>query len=138
MSELKVDKFTGVGTAGSILVTGEGNSTTTNLQQGLAKIWSYLNGTGTIAGRDSLNIASYTDNGTGDYTHTFTNSMNNDDYCNTATARRSSSLKLYNNATALPTSSAASQICTGVEDTYTGESAADSEWLHIAVFGDLA
>ena len=37
-SELKVDKFTGVTTAGSIDVTGEGNSTTTNLQQGLAKI----------------------------------------------------------------------------------------------------
>tara|TARA_B100000035_G_scaffold236397_1_gene204652 strand:+ start:432 stop:545 length:114 start_codon:yes stop_codon:yes gene_type:complete len=33
-SELKVDKFTGVTTAGSISVTGEGNSTTTNLQQG--------------------------------------------------------------------------------------------------------
>ena len=29
-SELKVDKFTGVTTAGSIDVTGEGNSTTTN------------------------------------------------------------------------------------------------------------
>ena len=38
-SELKVDKFTGVTTAGSILVTGEGNSTTTSLQQGLAKCW---------------------------------------------------------------------------------------------------
>ena len=38
-SELsKVDKFTGVTTAGSIDVTGEGNSTTTNLQQGLAKV----------------------------------------------------------------------------------------------------
>ena len=33
-SELKVDKFTGVTTAGSTQVTGEGNSTTTNLQQG--------------------------------------------------------------------------------------------------------
>ena len=32
-SELKVDKFTGVTTAGSIDVTGEGNSATTNLQQ---------------------------------------------------------------------------------------------------------
>ena len=138
MSTIKTNTLTGTTSAGSILVTAEGGSTTTNLQQGLAKVWSDLNGTGTIAGRDSLNIASYTDNGTGDYTHTFTNSMNNDDYCNTATARRSSSLKLYNNATALPTSSSASQICTGVEDTYTGESAADSEWLHIAVHGDLA
>ena len=34
-SELKVNKLTGVTTAGSISVTGEGNSTTTNLQQGL-------------------------------------------------------------------------------------------------------
>ena len=38
-SELKVDKFTGVTTAGSILVTGEGNTNTTNLQQGLVKHW---------------------------------------------------------------------------------------------------
>jgi hypothetical protein len=79
-SELKVDKFTGVTTAGSILVTGEGNSTTTNLQQGLNKVWLNMNGTGTIATRDSFNIASITDNGTGDYTGTFTNAMNNDDF----------------------------------------------------------
>ena len=39
MSEIKTDKLTGVGTAGVIVVTGEGNSTTTNLQQGLAKSW---------------------------------------------------------------------------------------------------
>ena len=38
-SQLKVDTLTGVTTAGSIDVTGEGNSTTTNLQQGLAKCW---------------------------------------------------------------------------------------------------
>jgi len=79
-SELKVDKFTGVTTAGSISVTGEGNSTTTNLQQGLAKVWLNMNGTGTVAIRDSFNIASITDNGTGDHTGTFTNAMNNDDF----------------------------------------------------------
>jgi len=71
-SELKVDKFTGVSTAGSILVTGEGNSTTTNLQQGLAKVWVIHNdGTAT----DSTNLASITDNGTGDFTYNFTNDM---------------------------------------------------------------
>lgn len=80
-SELKVDKFTGVSTAGSILVTGEGNSTTTNLQQGLAKAWSHLNvSSGTPAIRDSLNIGSLTDVGTGNTTNTFTNPMNNDDF----------------------------------------------------------
>ena len=43
-SQLKVDTLTGVTTAGSIVVTGEGNSTTTNLQQGLAKAWASLTG----------------------------------------------------------------------------------------------
>ena len=75
MSEILVNKLTGVGTAGSIVVTGEGNSTTTNLQQGLAKAWLNLNGTGTIAIVESLNIASVVDNGTGSYTATYTSSM---------------------------------------------------------------
>ena len=76
-SELKVDKFTGVTTAGSIVVTGEGNSTTTNLQQGLCKMWARLNGQGTIALNDSFNVGSITDNATGQYTYTFSNNMNN-------------------------------------------------------------
>ena len=76
-SELKVDKFTGVTTAGSIDVTGEGNSTTTNLQQGLCKMWERLNGQGTIALDDSFNVGSTTDEGTGQYTYTFSNNMSN-------------------------------------------------------------
>jgi hypothetical protein len=76
-SELKVDKFTGVTTAGSIDVTGEGNSTTTNLQQGLCKMWARLNGQGTIALDDSFNVGSTTDEGTGQYTYTFSNNMSN-------------------------------------------------------------
>ena len=79
-SELKVDKFTGVTTAGSIDVTGEGNSTTTNLQQGLAKAWAAFDGSGTVEIDDSNNIASITDNGTGDYTLTITNDMANANY----------------------------------------------------------
>ena len=74
-SELKVDKFTGVTTAGSILVTGEGNSTTTNLQQGLAKAW--LQATNAAALVDSFNISGGTDNGTGDYTMTMQTAMAN-------------------------------------------------------------
>ena len=79
-SQLKVDTITGVTTAGSVAVTGEGNSTTTNLQQGLVKAWINLNGTGTIATRDSFNSASITDNGTGEYIDTFTNPMVNTTY----------------------------------------------------------
>ena len=78
-SILKVDKFTGVSTAGSILVTGEGNSTTTNLQQGLAKFWISYDAK-TDSTLDSFNFNSVTDNGTGDHTFSFTNNMSNNDY----------------------------------------------------------
>ena len=74
-SILKVDTITGVTTAGSIAITGEGNSTTTNLQQGLAKAFCNFNGT-SAANNDSFNISGITDNGTGDFTITFTNNFN--------------------------------------------------------------
>ncbi len=76
MSEILVNKLTGVGTAGSILVTGEGNSTTTNLQQGLAKFWIAMNGSGTPAAIDSFNVGSITDVGTGNYKFNFSNNFN--------------------------------------------------------------
>ena len=82
-SELKVDKFTGVTTAGSILVTGEGNSTTTNLQQGLAKAWFQASSDTTLS--DSFNISSGTDNGTGDYSYALSNAFVNDDYADNYT-----------------------------------------------------
>ena len=83
---IKTDKLTGTTTAGSILVTGEGNSTTTNLQQGLAKCWHSMDGSGTVATFDSFNVASIFDSGTGNYGRTFTNPFSNDDYASTTSA----------------------------------------------------
>ena len=80
MSEIKTDKLTGVGTAGSIVVTGEGNSTTTNLQQGLLKMWADLSGGGTPAIDDSTNTSSVTDVGTGERRINLTNSMSSANY----------------------------------------------------------
>ena len=79
-SQLKVDTITGVATAGSIAITGEGNSTTTNLQQGLAKVWCNLNGTSTAAITDSFNTASITDHGSGSYSVVATNAMSSGNY----------------------------------------------------------
>ena len=79
-SVLKVDTLTGVTTAGSIAVTGEGNSTTTNLQQGLCKAYGMIDGTGTANLITSFNGSGVTDNGTGDYTFNLTNSMSNSTY----------------------------------------------------------
>ena len=80
MSEIKVDTLTGKTTAGDITVTSEGGAATMQLQQGLAKAWVNFNGTGTIATRDSLNIASMTDSGTGTFSMNMSNAMGNDDY----------------------------------------------------------
>ena len=74
-SELKVDKFTGVTTAGSIDVVGEGNSTTTNLQQGLAKSWITFTSSSSFTNHDSLNVSVLTDSGAGYGTVTMTNVM---------------------------------------------------------------
>tara|TARA_B100000282_G_scaffold288834_1_gene257906 strand:+ start:402 stop:839 length:438 start_codon:yes stop_codon:yes gene_type:complete len=87
-SELKVDKFTGVTTAGSILVTGEGNSTTTNLQQGLVKqfssfgqrAWGPSAGNSANTAGDTFNTSSHTDTATAVVTVGLTNNMGNITY----------------------------------------------------------
>ena len=83
-STLKINTLTGVSTAGSIAVTGEGNSTTTNLQQGLAKAWVFGGTDASLT--DNFNIASGTDNGTGDYSYAITNDMANANYSILGTA----------------------------------------------------
>jgi hypothetical protein len=75
-SQLKVDTITGVTTAGSIAVTGEGNSTTTNLQQSLVKVWAKFNGS-SFGELDSFNVSSFTDSGTGNYTVNINNDFSN-------------------------------------------------------------
>ena len=51
-----------------------------NAVRGIAAAWANLNGTGTIALRDSENVSSVVDNGNGDYTFNFSNAMANANY----------------------------------------------------------
>jgi hypothetical protein len=68
-------------TTGTLTLTSENGAATTDVTQGLNKHWININGTGTIATRDSFNNSSITDVNTGTYQFTFTNNMSNDDYC---------------------------------------------------------
>ena len=63
--------------------SGGNQSTSEEIAQGRAKAWVNFNGTGTVATRDSFNVSSITDHGTGDYTVNFTNAMSNANYCTT-------------------------------------------------------
>jgi len=65
-------------TVSNIKATGE---TASRAVSGVAAAWVNFDGTGTIAARDSVNVASLTDNGTGDYDVNFSNSMGNQNYC---------------------------------------------------------
>jgi len=58
----------------------------TYVTNGSAKAWVNLNGTGTIATRDSLNVSSLTDSGTGQYRMNFTNSFTAVNYAFSGTA----------------------------------------------------
>ena len=133
-SVLKVDSITGVTTAGSISVTGEGNSTTTNLQQGLAKAWVNLNGTGTIAARDSFNLSSLTDNGTGDISVNFSSSMSNDDYSQSGSSSSgaASGTDTWINAYAWATG----YVSVGTNNS--SQNLIDRAYVNVNVHGDLA
>jgi len=94
MATLKTNTLTGTSTAGSIAVTGEGNSTTTNLQQGLAKVWFF---TETLAAADassavddSFNVSGFTDDATGKLASSFTSNMNAVNFCTLGVANGSS------------------------------------------------
>ena len=76
---VQINQLRGIDTAGSITVQGEGTATT-NLQQGLTKIWFQFTGVSTASLNDSLNVSSLTDNTTGTYTITYSNNMANTTY----------------------------------------------------------
>ena len=141
-SILKVDTITGVSTAGSIAVTGEGNSTTTNLQQGLAKSWCNLQGNSTAAIRDSFNTASITDNGTGDYRFTFTSAMNNVNYStdcsHSALGTDYRFIVLLKGSTSALSNYTTSQFEVLGNQVQNGTSAADFPYVGVGINGDLA
>mgnify|MGYP003654180233 FL=1 len=133
-STLKINTLTGVTTAGSIAVTGEGNSTTTNLQQGLVKCWVNFDGTATdAAARDSFNVSGMTDNGTGDYTVTINNDMANDDYYFGSLPRGNSVVQGVLGSSSLQTGS-----INNLRSFSSADSAIDRDILGVCIMGDLA
>ena len=133
MATLKTNTLTGTSTAGSIAVTGEGNSTTTNLQQGLAKSWIQIDGTGTMENKDSHNVSGITDNGTGDYSKTMTSAMNSINYAAQTDSRIENSCVSTTISDTVPTTT----VVRGL--TYnTSNSQVDTSYYTIVSHGDLA
>ena len=115
-------------------LAGTGPATLTG--QYAAKAWVNFNGTGTIAARDSLNVSSLTDNGTGQYGVNFTSSFANTNYCSTVMSNGGAGGAVqapYNN----PINAAVGTHNMGTRRTDTF-SAQDCEGANYAYHGDLA
>ena len=127
----------GIGVAASI--AGDGTATT-NLQQGLVKAWGNLDGTGTIAIRDSFNISSASDENTGYYQFNYSNNMNNDDYSVSENVAETSGFEGHMNRYPAVDGIDTSRIRFGATFKATGSSAAnfDVDELYVTIFGDLA
>ena len=73
MSTLKVNNIQ--------TTSGGSSSTPEQIEQGRAKIWASVNGTGTPSFNDSFNCTSVVDENTGEYTVNFSITMANTNYC---------------------------------------------------------
>jgi len=138
-NNVKVNQLSGIDTAGSILVTGEGNNITTNLQQGLIKAWMNLNGSGTIDGmvgvRDSFNVSGVVDNGGGNYTKSLTNNMAATHSSGTAGSACSNTAYADRSVSVLATATSSFQVNTGQDYTV---NRANSLYTQTLAAGDLA
>ena len=113
---------------GQTTIVGEGGTTTTSVQQGLAKVWVQFDGQASgAASRDSLNVGSMTDNGTGNYTVNFSNNMSNDDYASAG----------IGNTQAITSEAVATTGITLLSANASG-SLADVTIMATSIFGDLA
>jgi hypothetical protein len=118
------------------LLHSDGSTTTQPsipaLDKRMAKAWVNFNGTGTVAIRDSENVSSVTDNGTGDYIGNFAVAMANTNYCVTSANTNSES----NNATLMPVTYATSSI--RVSSRNGSGSSMDGSVLNVTVMGGQA
>ena len=115
---------------------GKTSGSTQDTMGGLTKVWFHFNGQDNSY-RDSFNITDVTDNGTGDFTHNFTNNMNNDDFSFTTGTNGNSnegvnSYNMYYDPDTVASSSVTSRNISS------GGTAQDSRYIMGMVAGDLA
>jgi len=143
-SQLNVDTIvdkagsggTNVKVANTSTYVSDGGAVTQNTVQGLVKAWLTLDGEGTIATVDSFNIASITDNATGDYSYTYTNNMGTAKHPVTGSVIGASTDYFYSYVT----SEGVAQATTGntTRNVHYSGVYQDCDPTHFVIHGDLA
>jgi len=120
--------------ANSMTIRGEG-SAQTSIQQGLAKSWVNFDGSiSTLSARDSFNVSSLVDNGTGNHDQVFTNNMGSVNYSVSGAIADNSPISGNRNNVFQAVAESASQInlnCFGSDQ-------ADMNHFYGQAHGDLA
>ena len=107
--------------------SGNNSSTPSEVNNGRAKAWCNFNGTGTVAIRDSYNISSLTDRGTGQYTLSFTTAMANSNYASVFGANAQAA-----GYAGVDTQNTGTLLCYGsVSGSFN-----DASIVNVAIFGD--
>tara|TARA_R100000664_G_C2747069_1_gene134647 strand:- start:36 stop:449 length:414 start_codon:yes stop_codon:yes gene_type:complete len=135
-SQLNVDTIKGQTAETSITIQGEG-SATTNLQQGLVKVWLHYDqkgDSGSTQALDSFNVGSITDSATGQYEVNVTNNFNNAFHATGAIAIDSGTQALFSSG---PESNSSTSMIDMLSYT-AGGSLADGDSSTNITCGDLA
>ena len=111
---------------------GKTSGSTQDTMAGLAKSWIDLDGSGTMETRDSFNVGSTTDNGTGSYSPTFSNNMGSANYSTPSTVGNE------DDAGALIMAIVTKTTSTYRVDSESSSSNNDADRVDVTVFGDLA
>ena len=130
------DTLTGQSVGGSVAVTAEGGSTTTNLQQGLTKAWGNYDYDGTQAFADSFNFSGITDRATGKATLAFSNNMSNANFA--ILTNNVIDEGTYAGTNMVEHDSAATTSTVGTAGQHDVQSFTDIELAGIGIKGDLA
>ena len=117
--------------------SGSNSSTPSQVAQGRAKAWVNFNGSGTVAIRDSFNVSSVADEGTGDYQVNMTNAMGNTNYVVVSNIMFNAGVYIALNALSdrdkpTRTASAFEIYCSNVNS----NAATDGQEIHVIVHGD--
>ena len=103
---------------------------------GSAKVWWTLNGTGTIAPRDSFNVSSFDDVATGTYDANFTNSMSDGNFSFVGTTGiNSNTAYIFHYHTSQAPASGAIRFATETSNNVTAQ---DQSYIHGMINGGLA
>ena len=115
---------------------GNNSIATSVVASGSAKAWVNFNGTGTVAIREDSNVASITDEGTGDYTVNFTAALTDVNYCTNVTSDSSSKTASARSPTT-HTLGTTSSVRVGIYNNAAGTHQ-DCAVVNVGIQGDLA